>query len=105
MPGVRDEGLVASAIGRPYTGYYRPIARKAAALVHSRTLNHGFVDGNKRTAVYVLGIFLVKCGYRLRFQNGIVMNSEIEDMVVAIADHQMDYDDVVEWLKERLEKV
>jgi hypothetical protein len=33
------------------------------------------------------------------------MNSEIEDMVVAIADHQMDYDDVVEWLKERLEKV
>jgi len=37
LPGVRDWGLLESAIGRPYTGYYRRIHKKAAALVESLT--------------------------------------------------------------------
>jgi death-on-curing protein len=42
LPGIRDLGLIESALARPYSGYYRPIEKKAAALVHSLTLNHGF---------------------------------------------------------------
>jgi len=44
---------IESAIGRPYSGYYRPIACKAAAMLHALVQNHGFVDGNKRTALLV----------------------------------------------------
>jgi prophage maintenance system killer protein len=43
---------------RPYNGYYRPIEKKAAALVESMGGNHGFIDGNKRTAVILI------CYYR-----------------------------------------
>lgn len=105
LPGVRDQGLIESAIARPYCGYYRPITKKAAALVHSLTLNHGFVDGNKRTAIYVLGILLGKSGYKLWFPDPNVMNTEIEEMVVAIADNRMAFDDVVAWFKVRIVKV
>ena len=49
--GIISSHLIESAIGRPYSGYYRPIYKKVAALTHSMCLNHGFVDGNKRTAL------------------------------------------------------
>ena len=35
---------------RPYSGYHRSIERKAAAILHAMVSDHGFVDGNKRTA-------------------------------------------------------
>ena len=45
LDGVRDLGLVESAIARPYSGYYRSINAKAAALIHSLAKNHGFPTG------------------------------------------------------------
>ena len=48
--GVRDEGLILSALLRPQTGYYADVIEEAAALWESLTMNHGFVDGNKRVA-------------------------------------------------------
>ena len=54
--------LIESAITRPYTGYYRPIAQKAAALLQSLATNHGFVDGNKRTAVFAMNLLLGESG-------------------------------------------
>jgi death-on-curing protein len=65
VDGVRDVGLLESAIARPYSGYHRPVSRKAA-LLHSLALNHGFVDGNKRTALLVLRVFLERSGYAIR---------------------------------------
>ena len=62
LAGIRDMGAVASAVARPYSGYHRRIERKAAALVHSLVLNHGFLDGNKRTAVFMLCILLWNSG-------------------------------------------
>jgi death-on-curing protein len=52
--------MVESAIGRPYSGYHRSISRKAAALAESIIQNHGFVDGNKRTAVIMMHTLLTK---------------------------------------------
>ena len=44
-PGVLDAGRIEAAINRPYSGYFRPIASKAAALFEAMANNHGFVDG------------------------------------------------------------
>lgn len=41
--------LIESALARAYTGYHRPISRKAAAVLQSMAGNHGFTDGNKLT--------------------------------------------------------
>lgn len=56
--GVRDEGLILSALLRPQTGYYSDLIEEAAALWESLTMNHGFVDGNKRVAFATTMIFL-----------------------------------------------
>jgi prophage maintenance system killer protein len=56
--GIPNIELVASAIERPYNGYYREIARKASALVQSMSGNHGFADGNKRTTIILTHLLL-----------------------------------------------
>lgn len=104
-PGIRDLGAIESALARPYCGYYRPIERKAAALVHSLVLNHGFVDGNKRTAVYMLGIFLFGSGYGLRFSSIEEANDAVEGLMLAIAEHRMSFDEIALWIRARLEKL
>lgn len=47
-PGIRDAGLIEAALARPQSGYYRDLIEEAAALWESLTMNHGFIDGNKR---------------------------------------------------------
>jgi death-on-curing protein len=70
LPGVRDLGLIESAIGRPQATFdsddlYKTIFDKAAALLQSLLKNHPFVDGNKRTALTSAGIFLKLNGCKL----------------------------------------
>jgi len=57
-PGVRDLGLLESALARPRSGYYRSLSEQAAALLQSLVLNHCFVDGNKRMAFALAMTFL-----------------------------------------------
>ena len=63
--GVRDLGLLESALVRPQTGYYDTLSMQAAALLQSLCQNHCFVDGNKRVAFAGTAIFLRMNGYRL----------------------------------------
>jgi death on curing protein len=63
--GVRDEGLILSALWRPQTGYYRDLIEEAAALWESLAMNHGFIDGNKRVAFASLIVFLAMNGFDL----------------------------------------
>jgi death-on-curing protein len=63
--GVRDEGLLLSALARPMGGYYADLIEEAAALWESLAMNHGFVDGNKRVAFASLVVFLAANGIRL----------------------------------------
>ena len=65
-PGVRDHGLIESALLRPQTGYYADLVEQAAALWESLAMNHGFVDGNKRVAFACADIFLGLNGARLK---------------------------------------
>jgi len=63
--GVRDLGLLESALLRPQTGYYDTLSMQAAALFQSLCQNHCFVDGNKRVAFASTAIFLRMNGFRL----------------------------------------
>src|SRR6202034_1857221 len=65
LGGVRDHGLLESALYRPQTGYYADLIEEAAALWESLSQNHPFVDGNKRTAFAALYTFLAVNGARL----------------------------------------
>lgn len=63
--GVRDRGLLESALYRPQTGYYADLFEMAAALMESLLMNHPFVDGNKRVAFFATDVFLRLNGWKL----------------------------------------
>ena len=66
-PGLRDEGLLESALGRPQHLYAYGDAPSlfdlAAAYGHGLAKNHAFVDGNKRVALLAIRAFLFRNGY------------------------------------------
>ncbi|MGB7934336.1 MAG: type II toxin-antitoxin system death-on-curing family toxin [Gammaproteobacteria bacterium] len=64
--GIRDYGLLESALYRPRTGHYADLAEMAAALFESLIMNHPFIDGNKRVAFFATDVFLRLNGYRLK---------------------------------------
>ena len=71
----RDQGLLESAVSRPFhsafgNDVYPSVNGKAAALFHSLIANHPFHNGNKRTAVLAVDIFLVANGYFCVLPNG-----------------------------------
>jgi death-on-curing protein len=69
-PGVRDAGLLESAIAQPRAMFgweylHRDVAEMAAAYLCHLAMNHAFVDGNKRIAAYAAGVFLDLNGFNL----------------------------------------
>lgn len=71
MHGVRDLGLLKSALARPQATFggldlYPDIFHQAAALMESLVSNHPFLDGNKRTAITATALFLKRNGLRLK---------------------------------------
>jgi len=70
LDGIRDQGAVESALARPQhlASYGAPdAAALAASYAFGFARNHGFADGNKRTAWVLARLFLADNGYRLRF--------------------------------------
>lgn len=68
LPGLRDDGLLDSALARPLNlaAYGMPdLAELAATYGVGLAKNHPFVDGNKRAAFLAVGLFLAINGYRL----------------------------------------
>ena len=63
--GIRDLGLLESALYRPRTGYYSDLIQMSAAMFESLINNHPFVDGNKRVAIFSTDIFLRINGYKM----------------------------------------
>lgn len=62
--------------------------------------NHGFVDGNKRTALYLVELLAVRSGFRLAVEDLVVA-----DAVTAVARGELGYDGLATWFEERLEPV
>lgn len=100
--GIRDISLIESAVGRPYTGYYRRMSEKAAALLHSLVLNHGFIDGNKRTALLSLHLLLDRSGYGITRRRGVDVQDELEELILGIVDHSIGFEELVEWMEKRV---
>ena len=96
-PGILNENAIRSAIARPYHGYHRHIHEKAAALVHGVVSNHGFADGNKRTALYLVELMVQRSGYEL-VEDDLV----IADTVISVAAGNIDYEALAQWFRERL---
>ncbi len=63
--GVRDAGLLESALYRPQTGHYGDLTAMATALFESLLMNHAFIDGNKRVAFFATDVFLRLNGWKL----------------------------------------
>nr|WP_306268027.1 type II toxin-antitoxin system death-on-curing family toxin [Pararhizobium sp. IMCC3301] len=96
--GVASLHLIESALARPYSGYHRPIANKVAAILHSMVGNHGFVDGNKRTAWLLAEILIERSGYYLCVDD----DEPVDDLVVGVATAEIIFEDLVVWFEDRL---
>ncbi|MDE0254486.1 MAG: type II toxin-antitoxin system death-on-curing family toxin, partial [Rhodospirillaceae bacterium] len=96
-PGILNEHNIRSALARPYHGYHHFIHEKAAALVHGIVSSHGFVDGNKRTALYLVELLLRRSGYRL-----VEDDVAVADTIIAVAAGDIDYEALAQWFRERV---
>ena len=98
--GVRDMGLLESALARPLNiAAYEPeadIARLAAAYAFGIAKNHPFIDGNKRTAYVAMETFMIKNGLRLN-----ATQEEKYLTFLALADGSLSEDELAQWLRER----
>lgn len=100
--GVRDAGLLASALGRPRAlhAYGDPppdLAALAAALAFGIARNHPFADGNKRTALVLLRLFL-----RLNGVDLIAPAAEKYDAMMRLAAGDLAEADLAAWVRARL---
>ena len=97
--GLRDEGLLESALEAAFSGFgntefYPTIEEKAARLGYNLISNHAFVDGNKRIGIFVMLTFLEV--------NGVHMSCSNEDVATAglsVAAGTMDYDALLHWVR------
>lgn len=97
--GIRDLGMLLSALGRPQATFdekelYADIFSKAATLMDLLVRNHPFMDGNKRTAITATALFLKVNGYRL-----VVENDEMVRFTLACAQSQLSLDEITDWFK------
>lgn len=96
--GVRDEGLLESALAAPFQEFggvakYNTLAEKAARLGYGIIKNHPFVDGNKRTGTHVMLLMLAINGIELDYTQ-----EELIAIILAVAAGQAGYNDLLEWL-------
>jgi death-on-curing protein len=101
LAGVRDLGLLESALARPqnlfaYEGV-SDIARLAAAYAAGIARNHPFADGNKRAAFLALGLFVAINGWRL-----VADKVEATIVMLDLAAGELEEEALAEWIRARL---
>ena len=102
LAGVRDKGVLESAVVRPVMTFggedlYPHIAAKAAVLMHSLVLNRAFIDGNKRVGVAAAELFVLVNGWELQADD-----TELEDLTLTIASGEMEIEPLIIWFRQRL---
>jgi death-on-curing protein len=99
--GLRDEGLLDSALSRPLNQalYGDPdVASLAASYGLGLAKNHAFVDGNKRAAFLAVGLFLGLNGFRL-----VATQADATLTVLALADGEIDESGFAGWIRARIQ--
>ena len=98
MDGIRDDGLLESAVNAPFQTFddvplYKTIEAKAARLGYSLINNHAFIDGNKRTGMMAMLLFLEFNGAGKDYTD-----EEIIRVGLALADGSMDDKALLDWI-------
>lgn len=100
-PGLRDEGMLQSALDRPINKWryeQAPIDELAAAYAFGLAKNHAFVDGNKRIAFMALMVFLHK--------NGVTFSpdpAEATTIILSLAAGEVSEQSLVRWIRDNLD--
>lgn len=97
--GVRDEGLLDSALEAAFAGFggtefYPSKEEKGACLGYTLISNHAFVDGNKRIGMYVMLTFLEVNGIHLE-----CTNEDIVEVGLSVASGSMKYEALLAWIR------
>ena len=103
--GLRDENLLASAVNTPFQTFmgndlYPSLYDKAAQLCYGIVKNHPFTDGNKRTALHSMYVYLIINGFDI-----IATQQEVEDLIIDVAAGNMTNTELAEWLRENTIKI
>lgn len=98
LQGVRDEGLLESALEAPFQAFgdtdaYPSLQQKAARLGYGLIKNHPFADGNKRIGTHIMLVFLTLNGVELSYSQ-----TELSDIILAVAAGKKEYEDLLGWL-------
>lgn len=93
--GVRDLGLLESALARPRSGYYATLSEQAAALLQSLARNHPFIDGNKRVAFATCAVFLRVNGFLVSVEPAPAETFLIERVIAGHAE----LSEITSWLE------
>ncbi len=96
--GVRDEGMLDSALSNPFQSFgdeelYPSVQAKAAQLCFGIVKNHPMVDGNKRLGAHVMLVFLALNGYELYYTQ-----QELSDTILNLAAGKIGAEDILRWV-------
>jgi len=105
LPGLRDEGLLLSALSRPENAYHcsdsKPDAAElAAAYGFGFAKNYPFNDANKRTALIAMRLFLRLNGYDLA-----ASPEDKYKMIIRVAASNISENELAQWVRKHLEKM
>lgn len=98
--GVRDENLLASAVNTPFQTFmgndlYPSLYDKAAQLCYGIANNHPFTDGNKRTALHSMYVYLIINGFDIT-----ATQQDVENMIIDVASGNMTNTELAQWLRD-----
>ena len=96
--GLRDEGLLESALSNPFQSFqeytpYPTIQQKAARLGYGLVMNHPFIDGNKRIGAHAMLVLLSLNGIELEYKQ-----DELIRIFMDVASGQSKYEDLLAWI-------
>ncbi|MBR1830127.1 MAG: type II toxin-antitoxin system death-on-curing family toxin [Atopobiaceae bacterium] len=102
LPGLRDEGLLRSALAQPFQTFggselYPAFAEKAARYAYGIARNHPFLDGNKRAATACMGAFLRINGFSFK-----PAADELLETMLGVAVGTVCYEELAEWASRNL---
>lgn len=96
--GIRDEGLLDSALAAPFQTFggqylYPSVPAKAAQLGFGLIRNHPFLDGNKRIGAHILLVFLALNGVELDYSQ-----QQLADVILSVAASRASAEDLLQWI-------
>ena len=101
--GVRDEGLLDSAVNTPFQTFsgqdlYPTVLEKAVLLGFGLIRNHPFIDGNKRIGTHAMLVFLNLNSITLSYED-----DELISTILSVASGEMDADGLLKWIQQHID--